>query len=550
MADGIVSELLQRQQTLESERRNHDSHWQEIAELINPMRADFTVTRMPGEKRMQKIFDGTAGMAEENLASGLYGLMTNPANEWMHLRSSIDELNDDHQARLWLDDSTRRMRNAFAANGNRFYNRVIDYYADLVSFGPAVFYTAEFQQRGVLQFSCRHLAECYFAENSDERVDTLFRKFKYTARQAVQEWGNRVSKDVMKAAEKEPERLFGFLHAVMPNRDLKFERQDAAGMPFSSAYVDIEGQQLIGIGGYREFPYQVARWGKRSRSVYGDACGMLALPDTKMVNMMSKTTIVAAQKAVDPPILAPDEASIRGVRTTPGSLIYGGIDPVTGRRMYEPLQTGANIGLGLELEERRRQAIREAFFWSLLVMIQQPNMTATEFLGRQEEQIRLMGPHLGRIQTEFLDPLIDRVFMIMYRAGAFAPVPEVLQRYPDLRVEYVSPLARALKASEAGALLRAGEALTPIAAAKPEVWDNVDEDEYARAILDGFGVPAKITRDRRAVAELRQQRQAAQTAMALAQNAAPAAGALKDVAQAGAIIKQSQNSAQPMRKAA
>src|SRR5690606_8774321 len=115
---------------------------------------------------------------------------------------------------------------------------------------------------------------------------------------------------------------------------------------------------------------------------------MLALPDIKMLNAMAKTTIVAAQKAADPPILAPDEAAVRGIRTTPGGIIYGGIDD-NGRVRYQPLTTGANIGLTLEMAEQRRQAIREAFHWSLLLLVAQPNQTATEVLARQEEKLRL-----------------------------------------------------------------------------------------------------------------------------------------------------------------
>ena len=272
-------------------------------------------------------------------------------------------------------------------------------------------------------------------------------------------------------------------------------------MPFVSHYVDVEHGILLSTGGYHEFPYQVPRWSTASRGLYGDSPAMMALPDVKMLNAMSKTTIIAAQKAVDPPLLAIDELAVRGLRTHPGGIIYGGLDE-NGRRRYEPLSSGGNVGLGLELEEQRRETVRQAFYFSLLLMVQQPNQTATEVLARQEEKLRLMGPHLGRIQAEFLDPLIRRQFGIMRRANLLPPTPRQLQG-SGIRVEYVSPLARAQRAGEGAAIVRALESLAPIGAIKPEIYDNIDADAAARALVQSFGAPNVLLRTATAVAEMR-----------------------------------------------
>ena len=37
-------------------------------------------------------------------------------------------------------------------------------------------------------------------------------------------------------------------------------------------------------------------------------------------------------------------------------------------------------------------------------------MTATEVLQRNEEKMRILGPVMGRIQSELLEPMINRVF--------------------------------------------------------------------------------------------------------------------------------------------
>jgi hypothetical protein len=532
MSDTRAIELIARQERLAAERGTIESHWQEIAELVAPMRAEFTVRRTPGDKRQHRIYDGTPGLAAENLAAGIWGMVTNSANEWFRIEARDDRINEDAEAQRWLEDVSRLMRQAFAANGQRFYARAVDLYADLVTFGTGVFYVEETADGGA-HFACRHLAECYIAENDRDEIDTVYRRFEWTARQAHLQWGDKCSDAILRAVENEPQRKFTFLHVVRPREMSKSPQRDPRfDKNFESFHVDVEGCCIVAEGGYYEFPFQVPRWSTRSRSVYGDSPSMLALPDIKMLNAMAKTTIVAAQKAADPPILAPDETAVRGIRTAPGGIIYGGIDD-NGRVRYQPLVTGANIGLTLEMADQRRQAVREAFHWSLLLMVAQPNQTATEVLARQEEKLRLMGPHLGRIQSEFLDPLIDRLFGMMVRAGRVPPVPRALIDLPELKIAYVSPAARAQRAAEGQAIVQALQALMPLGAIKPELYDAIDVDAAARAIASAFGAPTSLLKPADEVAAAREA--SAQQAMmqGLLGAAGPAIGALKNLVQAG-----------------
>jgi hypothetical protein len=273
---------------------------------------------------------------------------------------------------------------------------------------------------------------------------------------------------------------------------------------------------------------------------------MLALPDVKMVNAMAKTTIVAAQKQADPTILAPDENGMKGIRFSPGSIVYGGVD-AQGRPMYQPFQAGGPTGLTLELENQRREAIRDAFYATLLLMADRANMTATEWLGRQEEKLRLMGPHIGLVQAEWLDPLVDTAFTFMARASApmwsrgqngWLPLPPAsIAQAPNLKVSFVSPLARAQKASEAASLDRFMQSVTPVAQVKPEVLDNINADEFLRIMAEGTGVPAKVLNDPKLVAQMRQQKQQQAAMQQMAAMAAPmkdGAAAVKSLAEANA----------------
>ena len=228
---------------------------------------------------------------------------------------------------------------------------------------------------------------------------------------------------------------------------------------------------------------------------------MVALPDVKMINLMSKTIIQAAQKMIDPPLLVPDDGFLLPIRTQPGGLNFyrsGSRDTIT------PLQTGANIPIGLNMEEQRRAAIRTAFFVDQLLSGNQPNMTATEVIQRQEERMRVIGPVLGRLMNEMLRPLIDRAFALMLRADMLAVPPEILQGM-DIDIEYVSPLARAQKSSSVNGVMRALEILMPLSQTLP-VGDHIDPDGLVTYLTEALGVPKKVLKSQSAVNEEREQR--------------------------------------------
>jgi hypothetical protein len=221
-----------------------------------------------------------------------------------------------------------------------------------------------------------------------------------------------------------------------------------------------------------------------------------------MLNEMSKTTIKAAQKQVDPPLLVPDDGFILPVRTVPGGLNFYRAGT---RDRIEPLNIGANNPLGLNMEEQRRNAIRDAFYVNQLMMQNGPQMTATEVVQRNEEKMRLLGPVLGRLQSELLRPLIDRTFAILLRKKLFRQAPDFLSGV-DIQIEYVSPLAKAQRASELQSIMRAIEIFGSLAQVSP-VFDHINIDNLVTHLADIVGVPAKVLNSKSEVNAIRQQKQ-------------------------------------------
>jgi len=137
-------------------------------------------------------------------------------------------------------------------------------------------------------------------------------------------------------------------------------------------------------------------------------------------------------------------------------------------------------------------------------------MTATEVLSRNEEKMRLLGPVLGRLQSELLQPMIARSFGLLLRGGLLPPAPEELQGQ-DIEIEYVSPLAKAQKLTDLQSMLRGFEVLMQVNEIAP-VLDYLDTDKLVKYLVEVTGIPARVVRSDAEVVEMReaQQEQAVQ----------------------------------------
>ena len=530
----LASDVIRRFDKLRSDRGVWDSHWQEIGDRVFPRRADFVTARTSGEKRNRLVFDSTAIHANELLAAGLHGMLTNPATEWFNIKTQDPAANELFEVKEWLSIVQRRMNDAFNDPAAGFSSQMHEDYLEYCAFGTSTMFVLESPSRRGVRFFARPLAESYIAENSDGRIDTHYRQFKWKVRQLVQRWGKEgVSDKVRRLYEGNNwDDDICIIHAIQPRNEL--ERKGKFGrkaMAFAEVYVERDTEHLLEEGGYEELAFFSSRFYKGSMETYGRSPAMTALPDIKMLNEMALTTIKAAQKIVDPPLMAPDDGFLNPVRTIPGGVNYyraGTPDRI------ESLQTGGNLPIGLEMMERIQMRIREVFFIDQLQLNVGPQMTATEVMQRTEEKLRLMGPILGRVQSEKLGPMITRVYNILDRQGAFPSAPEAL-RGRGLKIEYVSPIARAQKQLEAQGIQRTLEIMLPFAQTNPELMDNFNTDRMTQHVgVDLFGIDPTLFNDQRQIAQVREGRMQVQALQAQAAMGEQQARTERDLAQAEA----------------
>lgn len=538
--DSRAEEIIRRHERLKSERSVWESHWQEVAERVWPDRALF-ITRdiTSGAKRNEKMFDATAALALTRFAAAMESMLTPRTGRWHKLRMSDDKINEIPAVQKYLDEVTDILfRSRYAPRAN-FASQMHESYMSIGAFGSGGVFIDDMLGDGI-RYKSLDLGNVFFCENRYGIVDTVHRAFRYTARQAMQHFDqDKLPTKIKTAYEKNPEEKFEFLHCVKPADEIGEKGAAYGNRPIASYYVAVEAKAIVEEGGYYTMPYALGRYITAPMEVYGRSPAMMVLPSIKMLNEMQKTIIRSAHLAVSPPLLLQDDGALQAFDLRPNALNYGTVDE-RGQPLVHPLNTGANVNIGLDMIEAQQRVINDAFLVTLFqILVDQPNMTATEAMLRAQEKGALLAPTMGRQQSEMLGPMIERELDILARAGALPEMPqELVEAGGFVDVEYVSPLNRVQRADEGVAIMRTAEAAGIIGQFDPRALKAYDWLEAVREIGEINGVPAKLKLSDDDIADMEDQQDQAAQMNALLGAAPIAAQTAKTMAETQQIASQ------------
>lgn len=529
-----AEEAIRRWNDLKTDRARHEADWEAIAQLIRPQRGGFSAYDPTGRK-MEKPLSSAPIMAQANFSAGLYGTLTNPANRWFGFATDDEGLNAWHPMKLWLDAVTTRVLNSFGPTVSSFYPATTQVFSDLAAFGNSAQYDEVSEEDRKIKDITVSLAEIVYDIDGWGQVCEVVRRFKMSARAAVDMFGGAVPAKIAEAAEKGETGKLTFYHHVLKNMDWRRGMLGPRGKRWLSRYVSEDGAALLREAGYEEMPFFAPRWDVETGAIYGNGPGFIALASTRSYQRMQDATLRAAQMGAEGVILAPDRGDwpLNG-RVVPNGIIYGGIGP-RGQKMLDVLNPAQGISLTMQEKAAIIEEIRDAFNYSLMNLAGRTGMTATEVMTINEERARLWAPYQGRVQEEFLARKVQRRFALLWRAGQLPPPPPEAGG-ASLQVTYQSAAAAAAKSSQGASTVRLLETLMPLAGIDPRVRDRIDADSVAEVLADAYGTPAKVLRSREAadqLAQARAQQEQAMQAMAMAQ---AGAGAMKDAAAAGAAL--------------
>jgi hypothetical protein len=419
-------------------------------------------------------------------------------------------------------------------NRSNFYAVLGEWFRDAGSIGTATLFTEEDVARAVAVHTPIHPREIFIAEDKYGNVDTVYRRFFLTARQAVDKFGEeRLNKTIITNAKEHPEKRHEFIHAVFPNDDLQFESILSIHKPIASVYTQMDGNKEIEDGdvvrrsGFDINPYSVWRLRKNSDEIYGYSPAADALVEIKQLNQMEKTLLEAAHRAVKPSLNVPEH--MRGhTRIEPDGHNYYD----SSGQVITPITSGMNFPIGVDREERVQRIIEDKYrvdFFLILARAER-EMTATEIMERQSEKAVLLGPQVDRLENEGLKKPFDITADIAERAGRLPDPPQILvdasENGVELEIRFIGPLAQAQRRLFQMQPIKNG--LNELAQASvlfPEVLDRIHPDRLAERILDTTDFPQDVMRTDDEVADVKAEREQQiqqQQAMQMAQGAADA----------------------------
>lgn len=484
-----------------SERNNNVILWNELSEfLLNNQSGiflgsavaatDSNLSNAPGSKRTQRVFSSVGMQAAQDLAAAFQGTLTNPATVWSNIRLTEDDLNNNGEVVTWIEDCNKKMHRKFS--DSNLYNELGKAYQSFVVLANLAILQETGDENEFL-FTSVHLSQLAWAENKNGLVDMVFRKFKYSAKQCIERWGENNHPSIIKAYEKDPNAEFDFLHCIYPRdkKDIKLTKiglAEGKHRPIASVYIDVTNNQDVEVDGYYEMPIFSARWGLMPGERYGRGPGHLALPDVRTLNTLTQRGLETRALQVRPPIFANNRDIIGPLDFRPGSL-----NIVNNHTGFKEFITQANTPAEHQEKQDLKDSIRSIFFLDKLLLpprTETGEMTAFEVSQRVEQMQRVLGPVLSRLNQELLSPLIIRSFKSMLRNGEFLPTPQVLlERGIDIDISFVNQLARAQQIQDVNVIQQWVQSVIAIAQARPEILDNLNADGIAKHMAKVLGVP-------------------------------------------------------------
>ncbi|TIN00218.1 MAG: phage tail protein [Mesorhizobium sp.] len=556
MTDNRARDVLSRQSELETERAHYEGVWEQVAEFCDPDAPDIFVSRSSrslesqaerSERRGSRVYATTINSAANRLAAGLESLIIPQSEKWHGLSTAAMDDEETDEEKKWaesLRDFLFSLR--YSANSN-FVPATQACLRNVVRYGPAYLYAEEGFGTTMVRYASIPVIEGYISRNRWGQVDTFHRRYERTARQTAQMLDYEKLPAKIKALVDDPTKWdtkISLIHCIKPRDERRMYRiggqMDYLDTAFASYHVIEEEEVIAKESGFRTFPVATFNWRRYEGDPYGISPTIEALTTVREENAVRRSGLRALQQITDPATAS--KARMDDVPVLNPGENYPGLMSDSGQIQIAPINTGANPSYAFDYAQTRADEIRDMMFVNLFqTLVQNPQMTATEALIRQEEKGALLGPSGSIIQSGFATNL-DRELGILEDKGLYDQdsrfLPPASLAGKSVRPTFTGPLDVLRRSAEARDTIQVVTTAMQMAQFDPDVMDNIDSDEAIKIVQSAGRSPARLFRSaddiaaRRDAKAKQQQAQAGAAAMAaagkVAKDAVPAAVQARD----------------------
>jgi len=524
----FVDELKNRFEQLRDERRKRESDWKEVQRYVAPSVYSWDNPHDKTPKRPPRFTSRPTNFLK-TLRSGITGYSISPNIAWQKLGLENNGTGEGYGVKDWLEVVEKTLYAEF--NRSNLYPQVSKFVEFAATCGHAVMLIDEQLADKKVRFTNLNLQELYLDINEYDEVDTVFRRYVMTLKNAASLFGkeklsNSRQEDLKDKKKWRNEILI--LHAVYRRLDFDGESRSAGNMPYASVYLEEEQDHLIHESGYNEFPFAVFVWDSVNGTAYGESPAIQALDDIKLLNIIDEAKMKITQLSAEPPYNVPD--SMKG----PPSVVPNGYNYyIKPNEIVTPINTGQNYPITLDIQREIENRVKDWFYvdFFLALMNERPaKMTATYVMELQGEKAAVLSDLVVNLNSA-LTKIIQRTFNLLLKQGKIPPPPDSLaDTGAQLKIDFIGPLAQAQKKFHESVGISQGiQLIAAVGNISQTALDIVDFDETLKNGLEGMGFPQIAIREDRDVQEMRKERarqeeRAQRQAMAVEQQKNMAAG--------------------------
>lgn len=502
MASTDIKALIKRNDYLQGTRGDWLSYWQDVANFCLPRKAWITTMQYSGARlKFNFLYDSRAILALKKSAAGFHSNLTNPASKWFSFRTLDEKYMQSGNVQRYFKDVDDIQYSVI--NNSNHNETMLEYYTDDLCFGSTCILTEEDYKTHV-RYTSVPLEQINV--ELDERGDLLaiYRNFKYTVDQCIGKFGeNNITPEMRQAkTDGKSYQKFDIMHYVAPRYERDVSKKDNVNMAYRSCWVAKKEMMALAEGGFTSNPYEFERFWVHAEDTFGYGPAMDVLASIKLANAQKRTIIRKAMKDADPATMAPARFWLAPLNLNPQAMNYYDKTKYT-KDDFGAIGGGGNPTIAIEMMQLEESIIDQGFYLPLFESLANvtKQMTVPEVQRKVAENLALIGPVVGRM-IKGISRTQLRTFEILDRRLLFPPAPKEIQGQ-DLNLVFLSPLAKAQRASEMNGLMTWLQLIQGVAGLIPDITDKVNADRVADGAADLLGVDPSYVREQKQVDQIR-----------------------------------------------
>ena len=564
MSEKLGGEVVELFDRLSAKRDVWNNLWQLVASYMRGSNDQFNVRLTQGQRKENEMRVGVGMFASQSLASALIGMLWPNGAQSMQIVKS-PSLSESKENIEYFQAVTEKMQQAMDDPRASLAVALTEYMLDQVSYGTSGMGVFEGQD-SLLSFQAWGTAQTFIDEGADAKVSEKMRSVRWRLSRVIEEFGVENLSDKLQSAAENVTRLFDeveILQLVKKREKRDVTKDDNKNMPFMSVWVEKDTKHVLRESGFLSEPVHIARLIKFTNEIYGRSNGIFALSDILEQEFLIERFSVHAEKSESPPLVVLDSGTFGGSVIDTSARAINVMD-VSGREPnnidpIKPMFTVGNPAPLLERINELQERISQHFLLDQILDIGgSTSMTATEVITRERIRAASLGSLFVRQVAEMFDPMITRVFSMLFAKGELGVVSGSAEEQailaegrepiiiPDdiaqkigrdedfFEIKYFTPAARMMQAQKAEALGQVTGFAGQLAQLSPDVLDVFDADEGLRIAAETAGLN-EVIQGEDEVKAMREARAKAAQEAAQAEQQQAQASALKDVGQSGII---------------